>query len=325
MTPIPDDDLQARGRIQAESDSRVGAELADARVLVTGARGFIGGHLVPRLVSLGADTHCCSRQPTPGARRAVWHQCELTDSTAVGALMASVRPDVVIPLASAVTGTRARTAVLPILEANLLAAVNVMALMPDHARLVLAGSMEEPGTSDEPPGSPYAAAKFAASAYGRMFQALYDLPIVNLRIFMVYGPGQADRTKLIPATIDALAGNHPPRIGSGARPVDWVYVGDVLRAVILAATVPGAVGARVDVGTGQLHTVRDVVERLTARIAPSITPSFGAIPDRPLEASPVADVARTASLLGWAPETSLDEGLRLTVEAERGLAPSRSG
>lgn len=292
-------------------------ELDGTRALITGARGFIGGRLVPRLVAAGVEAHCVSRHRTIGPAGPIWHHCELTDAPAVARLMAEVQPNLVIHLASAVTGTRDRAEVLPILHANLVAAVNVMSAMPEDARLVLAGSMEEPiGHPSTVPGSPYAAAKWAASGYARMFAALYELAIVNLRIFMVYGPGQPDRTKLIPATIDSLTAGIAPGIGSGARMVDWVYVDDVVHAIILAAVESDCVGEQIDIGTGSSHSIRTVVETLSGLIAPGVIPAFGARPDRPLEASPVADVDETRRLLGWAPEVTLSDGLRRTVAAD---------
>ena len=271
------------------------------------------------MVELGVETHCVSRHPVIGPAGPIWHHCDLSDTEAVEHLVDTVRPDLVIHLASAVTGTRDRAEVLPILQANLVAAVNLMSFMAPTARMVLAGSMEEPvGSGDAVPGSPYAAAKWAASGYARMFGALYDVAIVNLRIFMVYGPGQPDRKKLIPSTIDALAAGFAPQIGSGERLVDWVYVDDVVHAILLAATRSECVGAQIDVGTGTQHSIREVAEALSAIIAPTISPAFGVVADRPLEGSTVANIAGTRQLLDWVPAVCLADGLALTAAGDLG-------
>jgi nucleoside-diphosphate-sugar epimerase len=98
-----------------------------------------------------------------------------------------------------------------------------------------------------------------------------------------------------------------------------VYVDDVVAAFIAAARVPGVVGEIVDVGSGQLITIRSLVDRLTRLVGAQVHPLFGALGDRPREVRRVADVGRTETLLGWRPRTQLDTGLRQTIRwfAER--------
>lgn len=292
---------------------------AHARVLVTGASGFIGGALVQRLLQEEVEVHAIHRHTAPSASGdAVWHACDLEDELAVQRLIERVQPEALFHLASRVSGARDREAVLPTLRANLLSAVNVLTAATAHGcrRIVLTGSMEEPApTSAWPvPSSPYAAAKLAASAYGRMFHLLYAAPVVTLRLFMVYGPGQRDRKKLIPYTILSLLNGEAPRLMSGGRMVDWVYVDDVVEGYVRAATMAGVDGKTIDIASGTRAAVRDVVERLGRLIDPAIRPQFGVVPDRAGEQEPVADLAPAASLLDWTPRTPLDTGLARTVE-----------
>jgi len=287
------------------------------RVLVTGASGFIGTHLTARLLAEGAEVHGISRseRATVGMR---WVTTNLTDAQGLAAAVADIRPDVVFHLASHVTGSRDVEAVLPTLNDNLVGAVNLLlaASTAGCRRVVLTGSLEEPGGEEpEPdPVSPYAAAKFAASAYGRLFHRLYGLPVVNLRIFMVYGPGQHDERKLVPYVITSLLRNSPPRLSSGVREVDWVYVDDVVDAFLAAAVSDGAVGETLDVGSGALVTVRGLVEQIVHVMEPGVNPEFGALPDRTAERVRVADIGRTTRLTGWSPKTPLGEGIARTIE-----------
>lgn len=302
--------------------------LAGQRVLVTGASGFIGARLCERAAELGAAVHGVSRRPSADAAPAVrWEHLDLTDEAAVRALLTRVQPGVVLHLASEVSGDRSADAVLPMLQANLVAAVNVMLACHEAGspRVVLAGSMEEPdlGDPDAVAQSPYAAAKWAALTYGRMFQALYELSIVHLRIFMVYGPGQRDLRKLVPYVTTSLLRGETPELMSGDRGVDWVYVDDVVDAFLAAAVAPRADGASVDIGSGTLVSVRALVAQLKRLVGGSIEPRFGALPDRKLERVRVADPA-TAAAIGWRPRTSLEDGLARTVEfyrAQLGRAP----
>ena len=298
-----------------------GGAVVEGPVLVTGAAGFIGSALCRALVRSGHEVHGASRVPRDGAE-VCWWQVDLSDPDAVTRILRKVRPSVVFHLASHVSGDRALATVLPTVRDNLLATVNVLTAACEAAgRVVLAGSMEEvdPAEPTAAPGSPYAAAKTAAGTYARLFHALYGLPVVSLRVFMVYGPGQRDTTKLIPYVTTALLRGEQPLLTSGTREIDWVFVDDVVAAFIAAAQAPDAEGKSVDVGSGRLITIRSLVDRLTQLVGAQVEPLFGALDDRPLEIRRVADVGRTETLIGWRPSTPLDVGLRRTIRwfAER--------
>lgn len=291
---------------------------------MTGASGFVGAPLCRHLVAAGAEVHAVGRAPARPPRvpaTARWWRADLTDEHAVRTLVGAVRPRVVLHLASAVTGARDLDQVVPTFRAGLAATVHVLVAAAEHAvpRVVMTGSMEEPADLAEPPASPYAAAKLGARAYGQLVAAHHGVDVVHLRTFMVYGPDQPDERKLVPATVLSLLRGEPPRISSGVRRVDWVYVDDVVEALVAAASAPLPPGfTTVDVGTGRTATVRDVVDRLVALVDPSLAPEVGAVADRPHEVEPVADPAPAARLLGWSPRVDLDEGLRHTVDWYRG-------
>jgi UDP-glucose 4-epimerase len=295
--------------------------LSGQRLLVTGASGFIGGRLCRRAVERGATVHAVSRHREGSCGEVSWERVDVTDHAAVDALVRRCRPDAIIHLASEVSGSRDRDLVLPMLRANLVAAVNVMLSCSAAGcrRLVLAGSMEEPDLGD--PGavaqSPYAVAKWGALAYARFFHALYDLSVIHLRVFMVYGPGQRDVRKLVPYVTLSLLRGQTPKLASGAREVDWIYVDDVVDAFLRAAIAQEAEGASLDIGSGKLVPVRGLVGRLCEVVGTDIEPIFGAISDRRLERVRVADPTRAADAIGWRPVTTLDEGLRRTVDFYR--------
>jgi nucleoside-diphosphate-sugar epimerase len=289
--------------------------LDDARVLVTGASGFLGTALLPRLAAAGARVDAVARAPRAAAPGVAWHAVDLEDSAATLDLVARTRPQLVFHLASRVTGARGVENVVPLFHANAATTVHLLAALAATGgcrRVVLAGSMEEPSESSLPPSSPYAAAKAAASLYARLFHALYELPVVVARIFMVYGPGQRDGTKLVPYTIRALLAGVAPRLASGRREVDWIHVDDVARGLAALAGAPGIEGRTLDLGSGERQSVRRVVERLHAAIG-GPRPEFGALSDRALEVEPVADVEATARACGFRPRIGLDDGLAGTI------------
>lgn len=283
------------------------------RCLVTGASGFLGHHLLAALERERAETVALSRLPRPDAGGVRWRTVDLERHEAVEAVLDEERPEVVFHLASLVTGRRQLDLVLPTFRANLAASVHVLsaATRVGCRRLVLAGSMEEP-EAGEVPASPYAAAKGASSLYARFFRAAYSTPVVTARVFMVYGPAQHDVTKVVPASIlAALDGRRPP-ISSGARPVDWLYAEDAARGLLALAAAPGVEGETLDLGSGELVTVREMVERI-CRLMGVEGPEVGALPDRPRETVRRAEPGLTLARAGWRPEVGLDDGLARTI------------
>lgn len=296
-------------------------------VWVTGASGFIGSHLCGKLLREGARVVGVSRQhPERLPEGVVACQADLANPEAVADLMAREQPAVIYHLASCVKGGRGLELVEPTFAANLASTVHLMSAAVKEGgcrRFILTGSLEEPDTVHAAPSSPYAASKAAASAYARMFHALYGLPTVLARVFMVYGPDQKDSAKLVPYVIDALLRGEAPRMSSGTRLVDWIYVDDVVEGLMHLARGDGLAGQTVDIGTGQLASVRSVVEAIHRLTGSAAALHFDPAADRPLEQVRTADVARTESLTGWRPRFTLDEGLQATIAWHRERLASR--
>lgn len=293
-------------------------EFAGKRVFVTGGTGFIGSHLLDRLSQLNARVCAVSRAQQPEGRNAIqWYQGDLADLPSTNNLLRAIKPDVIFHLASHVAGARSPDIIMPTFQSNLMSTVNLLtaAQTMGCGRFILPGSLEEPsaGCAEVVPSSPYAVTKWASSAYARMFHALYQFPTVILRIFMVYGPAQRDLQKLIPYVIGALLKGDVPKLTSGQRPVDWVYVDDVVEALLAAAVARNVEGKTIDIGSGRGETVRTVTEKLVRFAGSDIVPLFGARPDRPLEQVRVADTNGAEELLGWTSRVSLDEGLKRTI------------
>lgn len=294
------------------------AQLAGKSVLVTGASGFIGSHLCRRLSECGAQIHALSRQArSQQDDRLQWWQADCADFPALQRIVKSVRPHLVFHLASYVAGARSLEAVLPTFHDNLASTVHLLTAVAEAGcqRVVLASSSEEPQTIDGTSiaCSPYAAAKWASNLYGRMFHQLFQMPVVMPRIFMTYGPDQKDTDKLVPFVILQLLRGQSPKLSSGQRRADWIYVDDVVEGLLRASIVPGIEGASFDLGTGLLLSVRHIVERIAEIIGPSAEPAFGALPDRPFEQERPADTDFMLSRLGFKPRTAIAEGLESTV------------
>jgi nucleoside-diphosphate-sugar epimerase len=288
------------------------------RVLVTGARGFIASRLARRLVEAGARVYgSTTRVDAVQAAGLEWLAADLGNLSEVRRLLDRVRPDLVFHLAGHVTGAQDIGNVPSTLMLNLVSGVNLMTALAElrHGRLVLAGSMHETDgiAAGNVPCSPYAASKSACGLYARMFHELYGLRIAIARPMMVYGPGQWDVTKLLPYVTTSLLAGQPPRVGSGIRELDWVFVDDVVEGFLAVASAEHVDGLTIDLGSGTLTSVRAIVQRI-ARLVETDTPiQFGSIPDRTLERPRAANVDDTRRLIGWEARTSLDDGLAATV------------
>lgn len=288
------------------------------RVLVTGASGFLGSHLTRRLLGAGCEVHATSRDQrsseTPGL---VWWCSDTAELREARSVFKDVKPDVIFHLAGAVGADPTLERVLPTYHSLLTSTVNLLSAAAEYGcqRIILIGSFTEPlPSSPNPiPQAPYAAAKWAASAYGRMFHALHSTPVVILRPFMTYGPGQHP-SKLVPSVIRSLLRDAAPKVTSGRTKADWIYVSDVIDAFLTASSAPGLNGTTLDLGTGELTTVKSVIDELAAAIGTDAIPLFGALPDRPFENEVAANTASAAERLGWRATTSLKDGLRQTVD-----------
>ena len=199
----------------------VGPSFSGRRVLITGARGFLAGHLARRLVQAGAEVDVLSRLAGESSGGMEWLTGDMADLDAARTIMRKVHPDFVFHLAGHVTARPDVELVAPTLHSLLVSSVNVLltAAEIDGCRVELAGSLTEPGEGAEvTPSSPYAAAKWAMGGYARMFHALYETPAVIVRPFMTYGRTRT-RASLCP-TSSAVSSQRSPlslRAAGGRR------------------------------------------------------------------------------------------------------------
>ena len=309
----------------------------EKRALVTGGAGFIGSHLTARLLAegwqvrvldnfnSGAEANICA---LPGdlellrgdirdvnACRAA---CVGVDSVFHMAALASVVGSIADPIYSH--------------EVNLGGMLNMLTAARDagvrrfvfSSSAAIYGNAETLPTTEEQayePQSPYATHKACGEFYCKNFHSLYGLETVILRYFNVFGPRQtlnSGYAAVVPLFIQAaLAGRSPTIFGDGRQTRDFVYVGNVVAANLLAATQKGAAGAMFNVAGGAGLSLLELVSYLEEFAGRSLNPTFQ--PERIGEIKhSVADVTRAQNLLGFTPEVSVAEGLRRTYEAYKG-------
>jgi UDP-glucose 4-epimerase len=293
------------------------------RALVTGGAGFIGSNLVDALLARGDEVSVVDDLST-GRREnlapdATFHEASITDGPQMTELLAEERPDTVFHLAAQVDVRRA------VADPAFDASVNVggTAVMLEAARaagtrrFVLASTggaiygdsdqLPTPEGAPAAPISPYGASKAAAETYLALYTRLHGLSTIALRFSNVYGPRQDPLGEggVIAIYCHAAADSRQVRVfGDGRQTRDFVYVGDVVAALLAAAE--RDVGGAFNIGTGRETTVLDLVERL------KLTPSFE--PERPGEVRrSCLDPGAAREALGWTAEVGLDDGLARTI------------
>jgi UDP-glucose 4-epimerase len=296
------------------------------RAIVTGGAGFIGSHVVEALLARGDEVTVIDdfsngkHENVPDGVRIV----EEDIRQGLHDVFADVRPEVCFHLAAQVD---VRVSVdRPNLDAsvNVLGTIEVLEAAREHETQVVFSSTggaiygecdgPAPETSERRPLAPYGVSKLAGEEYLAAFNRLYGTRHVALRYGNVYGPRQDPHGEagVVAIFFGKLAENEPPRIfGDGSQTRDYVYAGDVARATVAAA---GQDGGVFNVGTGQETSVVELYDACR-RVAGSKLDAEPA-PARlgELQRS-VLDVSLAERELGWQPEVSLEEGLRLTWES----------
>ncbi|HUE76620.1 MAG TPA: NAD-dependent epimerase/dehydratase family protein [Longimicrobiales bacterium] len=305
--------------------------LRGRRVLVTGGAGFIGSHLVRGLEEAGVSwTGVLHDTPAPeqGTRVERWVRADLADADALESLVSSVQPDIVFHLAGVRGAERTLEFAERAIRGNFLISHQLLAALGRSARprrIVLVGSSEEygrqetlPYTEDLParPVSPYSASKATVTQFALLYHQLFAMPVVLLRPFVIYGPGQGGGM-LIPSLMEALVRGEPFPMTAGEQTRDFVYVDDVVDAMVAASIADGAVGEIFNVCSGEERRIRDVAEE-AVRVAgaPVGALEIGALPYRQNEVwRLVGSNAKARRVLGWSPRVRLEDGLRRTWDA----------
>jgi nucleoside-diphosphate-sugar epimerase len=307
------------------------------KYLVTGGAGFIGSHIVKRLVDDGVQVRVVDNLSTGQARRldALRSAIQFIEGDLAEKKIArravegidfvlhqAAVPSVQRSVADPVGTNRANvTATLNLLESCRRAGVR---------RLVYAASSSAYGDTevlpkheDMPPHplSPYALQKFVGERYCRLYHELFGLETVSLRYFNVFGPGQdphSEYSAVIPKFIKGLLAKQSITIyGDGEQSRDFTYVDNVVEANLLALEAPDAAGKMCNIGCGERITLNRLVTLLEQQLGTKAQVSYTAPKAGDVRHS-LADMERAKVLLRYRPEIMIEEGLRQTIEAMGG-------
>lgn len=307
------------------------------KILVTGGAGFIGKHCVQALLDGGHSVRVLDDfsgsdpagiraiQDASGAERLEILEGDI--ATSVTACRACEGMDGVIHLAARVSVPRSIQSPLETYHTNVMGLARVLdaSRLTGVSRLVLASSCAVYGHRPPPcsehsapdPLSPYAASKLAGEALVAAAAVSHGLRAMSLRFFNVYGPGQSPDgayAAVIPKWIAATQqGQSPLVFGDGSQTRDFVYVGDVVRAILAALAYSDAHGQVVNIGSGVSTTLLQLADELTKLVKQPFALRF-----EPARSGEVvhsrADTTLARDLLGFEAATTLQDGLRAMLE-----------
>lgn len=308
-------------------------------VLVTGGAGFVGSHLVDRLVLAGHDVlvlddlssgrmdnlEHARRSPERHLR---FQRCDLVDPSAAAPLIIHAKPEVVFHLAAQMSVRHSVEDPAYDATINILGTIRLLeACRAAGTRKVVFASSggtiygEPPADAlpvaedfDGHPRSPYGASKRAVEEYLHVYEALYGLDWTSLALGNVYGPrqsphGEAGVVSIFGARM--LAGHGVTIYGDGTQTRDFVYIDDVVQAMMQAMQRGSRL--RCNVGTGRQVSVNELFAQLVELTGYDQEPYHS--PPRPGELARIAlDVRRAGRALEWRPWTELSQGLASTLE-----------
>jgi UDP-glucose 4-epimerase len=312
--------------------------LRDADVLVTGADGFIGSHLVERLIGDGARVRAFCLYNSRGS----WGWLDDLDPAVRGRLdvrlgdirdarfveAATESVEAVVHLAALIAVPYSYVAPESFIDTNVRGTLNVLeaARRAGVRRFVQVSTSEVYGTPESLPirethpiqaQSPYAASKAGADQLALSFWRTYGLPVVVLRPFNTYGPRQSARAVLPTILRQLLAGQSDVRLGRLDPRRDLTYVGDTVDGLVRAAEVSGIDGETIQLGSGRAHSVAELLEMASAILgvdARAVQEDARLRPDASEVLVLQSDPSKARELLAWNPRTNLKDGIRQTID-----------
>ncbi|ABB15290.1 SDR family oxidoreductase [Carboxydothermus hydrogenoformans] len=304
-----------------------------AKFLVTGGAGFIGSHIVERLVRDGAEVVVLDDLSSGKEEnlsevldKITFIKGDVRDLDLIKGITKDV--DYILHEAAMASVPASIDDPLKCHEVNVTGTINVLLSAKENGvkRVVYAASSAVYGNNETLPKkedmypeplSPYAVSKYAGELYLQVFARIYGIEAVGLRYFNVFGPKQDPNSQyaaVIPKFIDALLKGMPPTIyGDGMQTRDFIFIDDVVEANMLALTARGASGKVFNIACGERISLNRLYKVIKEIIGVDIEPVYAEARVGDVRDS-LADISLARNILGFEPKVSLEEGLKKTVE-----------
>lgn len=301
--------------------------LKDEKILITGGTGFIGRYLVEQLTAKNLTPTILTRHfettlAGKNGRRADFAEVDLNDGSSLKLFLESFRPSIIIHLAGQTGTPNGPADALNKLNFEATARLLELAETIKIKKFIMTGTADEYGFQTAPqsetmptmPVSDYAVSKNKAVEYALSLYQKSNLPIVVLRPFTIYGPGQPKKM-FVSQAVEAAIKAVPFEMSEGMQKRDLLFVTDFVNAIIKTLTVERIEGEVFNVGSGTSIRLRDLAERIWEIVgADQKLLNIGARQTKNNELHDTeADNSKIRKRLGWEPKISLESGLRLIV------------
>jgi NAD dependent epimerase/dehydratase len=313
-----------------------------SRILVTGAGGFIGSHLVEALLEQGHHVRAMVRYTSSGHRGHLDRSEKALQAESDGRLEIALGDitdpylvnriaegqEIILHLAALIGIPYSYSAPASYQAVNVAGTLHILEAARTHRcrRVIITSTSEVYGSARYTPidedhplqgQSPYSASKIAADKLAESYYNSFDLPVVTLRPFNTYGPRQSQRAVIPTILAQALSGASEIKLGNLTPKRDVTYVEDTARAFLLACEAEGIEGETIHFGSGTAHSIGEIAEKCLTVAGSKAVVSSDADRVRP-EKSEVecllCGASKAEKLLGWRPEVSLEQGLDQTAK-----------
>lgn len=297
------------------------------RVLITGGSGFIGANLINKLQESGAEVAVITRSKVHNLDVTVFTG-SIEEKKFVTRTLEQFSPQIIFHLAAARTRSLTFEAFTETIQANLMGSLNLFyasLMLKNLERIVVLGTAEEYGNNAAPfkeimreaPVSAYSFSKQSVTHLAQLMHESFKLPAAVLRPSIAYGPGQ-NKDMFLPAFLDSLIKNQPFPMTLGEQTRDFVFIDDLIEAILRAGYYSGLEGEIINIGSGQPIRIADLVKKVERLLQVDGLAKLGAIQYRKTEQMNYwLDVSKAKSLLNWEVSTMLEEGLKKTINSYR--------
>ena len=312
-------------------------DIQGKKVLITGADGFIGSHLVEALINRDCDVRAfvfynsfnswgwLDTLPTEQQKQLDVFAGDIRDPNGVREAMADC--DIVFHLAALIAIPFSYHSPDSYIDTNIKGTLNVLqaAKLLGTAKVLVTSTSEVYGTAQYAPidekhpfqgQSPYSATKIGADRLAESFYRSFGTPVVTVRPFNTYGPRQSARAVIPTIITQLLSGDNQLKLGSLTPTRDFNYVIDIANGFIALAESDATIGEEVNIATGVEHTIGDVANYLISEINPAVKLIVEEERQRPEKSEVfrlIGDTQKIMSLTSWKPAFDLEAGLRNTI------------
>lgn len=300
------------------------------KVLITGGSGFLGSHLINKLIGMDAEIYSIDIfEPfnpilQDNLHKFLFFKIDLSENIKLIDLVNKINPDYIYHIAGDINRERINIDLVRLINNNITSTVNLLSAMRniDYKKFIFISTGEvydynknhfvnENSTLN--PVSPYSASKLASEIFCRTLSEIYKKDYLILRLFNFYGEGQSPKM-FIPQIINAAIDGKDFEMTFGEQTRDFTYIGDIVEAIIHSSFSENVKNDILNVGSGREIKIKELAEKINKLMKNTIKIKYGALQYNHNEIWRMCcDNSKIRELIGWYPKISLDEGLKKII------------